>query len=769
MPYPVLPPEPLPIVQHLLPEHIVHQDNSSVSLSLVRNDLGASSSNVSVKSPILNPKENTDAAPSPTSTAKSAALLGEAQSLELPVEQEAVTSDWQTETAFPPSPTLSFQSQQAEEILEFSLKGHIAPTKGPIQIQSENPLQPNNPALVGIVEVFADQQEFDLLRQIFSAEGNVVVRYQGGVLDADRVQGSLLNRITVAEGNVSFRRGTQLLRGERLVYNFLQDTGTMERSRGEIFLPTSGAELTFGLPSLWENPTLTVQQPLSTRLLDEQPLQRVVGAGGYTYAVGGGRANVNLPAVRAGAKGTINRVRFEAENLDFYPRGWTATNIRLTNDPFSPPELEIRADRGVFTRVSPLRDILDTKHPRLVFDQGFSLPLLQSRFVFDRTEREPPIYRFGYDDGERGGLFVEAPLSVINNGTVKLKLTPQFFLQRAVTQGFGNLGELFGLRTQLSFNPTPRTFVSARTVIQNFDLWNDGPDKIRADFLAQQIIGTTYPHKLVLGYYFRDRLFNGSLGFQDVYQSIGGVLLSPIFNLGKTGITLTYQVGAQYISANTDFLNLLKEPTKDTQASLGRFQASATVSRGIYLWRGKPLPATPTEGLRYTPVPVIPFVQLLPVATGTTSIYSSGDTQSTLSTSIGIQGQFGHFSRPFFDYTAFNLRYTKVIQNGISPFFFDRSVDNQVLAFGLTQQIYGPFRVGFQSSFNLDTRQSISTDVFLEYSRRTYGVIIRYNVDLQLGAIVLRISDFNWNNNTQPFQGSGVRFIDTGVIQQGYD
>lgn len=756
MPYPDLPPKPPAIVQHLQPEQLV-----PTSTSLSAKDLGKNSGHVAPNSEIAaNSPEKTDVAPLPASTATSAALLSETQTLAVPLQREAVVSNWKQEQAFSDGKSLSFQSQETAEELEFLLEGHIAPTIGPIEIGSPTSQTPGNvPALVGIIEVSSDSQEFDLLRQIFSAEGNVTVRYQGGVLNAERVQGNLATRVTVAEGDVAFRRGNQLLRGERLVYNFVQDTGTVQRSRGEIFSPTSGVELTFDAQTSLENPALLGQRPLSDRLLLDQPAEGVAAAGpGLTVQVGG----------RSGRRGTINRVRYEAENLDFYPRGWTATNVRITNDPYSPPELEIRTPRAVLTQESPLRDVVNTVNPRLVFDQRFSLPLLQSRFVFDRTEKEPALLRFNYDASERGGLFIEAPLSYYLAPNVKLNITPQFFLQRTIVDGLSNPAELFGLRTNLRADLTERTSVVASVVVRNFDLFDDAESKIRASLRAQQIIGTTYPHRLTIEYSFRDRLFNGSLGYQDIYKSWGAILLSPTITLGKTGINLNYQVGAQYINANTDRLDLLP-PVFDLgnpRIQLGRFQAAATISQGIYLWRGKPLPATPTEGLRYTPYPVVPFLQFVPIVSGNTTYYTSNDYQNTLTFSVGLQGQFGHFSRPYLDYTAFNIRFSKVFLDGLSPFFFDRVVDNRILSFGLTQQIYGPFRIGFQSAINLDTKESISTDFFLEYSRRTYGVVVRYNPDLQLATVVLRVSDFNWNVGAEPFQGSGVRFVDTGVIRE---
>lgn len=644
---------------------------------------------------------------------------------------------------------------------------HMSPVPAPRNEarQASPTQQPQQPASVstsaGVIEVTADRQEFDERRQIFTAEGNVVMRFQGGILDANRVQGNLLNFIAIAEGNASLTRGQQVFRGDRFVYNFIQNSGTIGNARGIVFSPTSGTDLTFETGT-GEMTTPTPNRPLSDRLIENQPPQQITNPGGVTVELGrGGLANV----------GQVNRVRFEAEQIEFYPRGWTATNVRLTNDPFSPPELELRADRAVFTQLSPLRDEIRLTNSRIFFDQGFSIPTFRRRIVIDRTPREAPIVQLRYDARERGGLYAERSFDIINTERVQLSITPQFLIQRAIAQHGGNIFHpgSWGSRLRFTANVSPRTRVEASAVTPTFFL-NELPDRLRASLRGSQIIGTRLPHTLTLEYSYRNRLFNGSLGFQTVRSSLGAVLTSPVIRLGRTGLNLTYQGGVQYINAETDRPDLIDfdpfnpEP-QDNRVALARFQVSAELARPTLLWRGRPLPATASEGLRYTPVPVVPFLQVVPSVRGTTSAYTSGDTQQTLSGSIALQGQFGHFSRPFLDYTAFNVRYTQVFKDGLSPFFFDRVVDTRVLSFGMSQQLYGPFRFGFQTAINLDTGERFSTDYFLEYSRRTYGIVIRFNPDREQGSINLRISDFNWTGGDEVFGGSGGRFVDTGVIQ----
>jgi len=106
----------------------------------------------------------------------------------------------------------------------------------------------------------------------------------------------------------------------------------------------------------------------------------------------------------------------------------------------------------------------------------------------------------------------------------------------------------------------------------------------------RQIIGTRIPHTLALEYSYRDRLYNGSLGFQTVQSSLGGVLTSPVIPLGKTGINLSYQAGAQNINAETDRQDLLEPVRENNRASLSRFQGTAALVVAFFAVAGERLP-----------------------------------------------------------------------------------------------------------------------------------------------------------------------------------
>ena len=668
-------------------------------------------------------------------------------------------------TASPQERTIRLTAQErGGSSLEFSIPLDQAP-------------DPNLPPVeaADVVEVDADQQEYDQQQQVITAQGNVQLRFSRAVLTADRLQVNLPNRLAVAQGNVVLKRGDQVLRGERFEYFFAQDNGTIFNANGEIYVPTLSRD------TVPVSPTATgiiPAQPLSDRLAANQPLQRITTAEGYEFRVGSiqsltllGEGEFGLPSLEGG--GQINRLRFQAERVDFEADTWQATNVRITNDPFSPPELEVRADTATFRNVAPLVDELTTTNSRVVFDQGFSLPIFQDRLVFDRRPRQPGIVQFRFDGEERGGLFIERSFSLVNTEKVSLSVTPQYLIQRSLFPGILNEEDegsvigpsAFGLTTDLNVNFSPRTTLQGEGSLTSLDL-GELSDELRVKLSLQNQFGDlTRPYTVSLDYNYRERLFNGSLGFQRVQSSIGAIITSPTIALGQTGVNLNYQASVQNINAETDQRDLLEAGDDEEVVNLTRYQAAASVEKNFLLWQGQALPPTAEAGLRFTPAPVLPFLQLTTGLTGVASYYSNGDTQPSLRGTVGLQGQIGHFSRPYLDYTGFNISYSQGIRGDESPFKFDRFVDQSTVSFGITQQIYGPFRFGFQSSFSLDENEDISTDYFLEYSRRTYNVVLRYNPVLEIGSINLRISDFNWVGDPEPFDGSGIQPVEQGVTR----
>ncbi len=634
---------------------------------------------------------------------------------------------------------------------------------------------------VGVVELVSDRQEYDTEKEVVYAEGKVIMRFANGVLLADRLWINLPDQFAVAQGNVVLDRGEQTLRGERFEYYFVQDSGVIFNANGEIYQPTTGRDFSPTLPTSADS-SLIPNQTLNERLALEQPLQRITQAQGISYSFGFSVGeNSGQSSALGDSGGQINRIRFEAERLEFDADGWRASDARLTNDPFSPPEVEVRAETATFRNIAPLVDEVKLTNSRVVLDQANSFPT-QDRLIFDRRDRQPGVIGFGYDDRDRGGFFVERAFNVVDNNTFNWKITPQYYLQKGVDPEGLTVDDVntdlyledkddidavspqtFGFINEVNANLNDRTTLFSRTSLTSLE-FSDFEDRVRTKNFVQYRLGDdANPYDLRLEYNYRERLFNGSLGFQTVRSSFGLLLVSPDIALEDTGIRLSYQGSIQTVNASTDRFSLLGFNSEDRRVSLMRVQGAASLRRPFLLWAGNPLPPTPEEGLKYTPTPVLPFLVLSTGVTGVTSLYGNGDSQPSISGTIALSGQIGHFSKPFLDYTGFNLAFTQALRGDPSPFFFDRFADLKTLSWGISQQLYGPIRVGIQSAYNIDTDQEINTDLFIEYSRRTYSILLRYNTVLKVGSLSLRISDFNWGGNPGPFDGTGIRPVIQGI------
>ena len=600
----------------------------------------------------------------------------------------------------------------------------------------------------GILEITANRQTYDPETQIITASGNVNARFSQGILVADELKINVETRMAVGTGNVTFRRGEQVLKGDRFEYNFLQDEGLISNGFGEVYQPTLQRDT-----SLNQNLPPT---PLPSELIED-----ISQESQYQFSLGGGRDVENFSFPETG--GELNRLRFSAEEIQFDGGNWTARNVRITNDPFSPPELEIRADTAKFRQISPLVDEIITSQQRLVFDDGFSVPIPRNRIVLDQRERSPRLVDFGFDSDDRGGLYLERGFTLLDQPQWNLSVTPQYFVQQALLDDSLADSAVFGLETSLTGNLTPRTNLSTNLEITGFEQ-DVLEDNLRGSIRLQQAIGRgKAEHDLNLEASFRDRLFNGSLGFQTVQSSVGAVITSPTFPLGDTGINFSYQGGIQRINAETDVAALLEPNRENDRINLTRYQVATDFNWGTSLWTGDTLPATKEEGLRYTPSPVRPNLRLTTRVRGVTTLYSSGDDQNSISLTVGLRGQLGNFSEKTFDYTSFNASYTQVIGEGESPFEFDRIADRKRLSLGVMQQVYGPFLAGVQTSLNLDDGEVISSNIILEYSRRTYNLRLRFNPTQEIGSVSIQINGFNWKGSPNAFDD--FQSVEDGVIQ----
>ncbi len=587
-----------------------------------------------------------------------------------------------------------------------------------VEAQAPTPTPTSPPVSIDLstqaLQLRSDRQEFNQETQTFEAEGNVEMRFGRTLLKADRMTIEIPNRRVVAEGNIQVELGNQRVQGDRLEYDFEAETGFLEPAFGQVdisSLPAASASL--GL----SNDLLTGPSPPQTAQAEPQFL------------------------------------RFQAEQITFDASTWEGKNVRVTNDPFDPPELEIRSP-SVQSRLTEAGSSQVVIAPgQLVFDQALFLPL-PFRTQLDSFSRSTPvsIYFDNFDrEDVRRGLIIQPNFEIIDQANVSFVISPQLYPQR-LADGFNGIEDSLGVQTELTVaydnGQTTHVFAELRGLV-----FEEFSDRVLAS--VEQVIPTGDGGRVSYGYAYRERFFSGLLGFQVVRNRLGARYSSPVLTLGTTGIDFSYQVAMDLIDAlgqdpiDTD--TALIEETSDQQLQLARLQLGTALSRSFPLWQPElleimsPDTSQAVPQFRFTATPIQQGLWLNTGIGSNQSYYSNGETQSYISGSIGIDAVLGQFLQDTFDYTNLNVTYSNGFLAGASPFLFDRITTREQLILGFLQQLYGPVRVGAKTTIDLESGERVDTTYSVGYDRRTYGINLKYNPVQETGAVEFRVDSFNWN------------------------
>ena len=255
---------------------------------------------------------------------------------------------------------------------------------------------------------------------------------------------------------------------------------------------------------------------------------------------------------------------------------------------------------------------------------------------------------------------------------------------------------------------------------------------------------------------YRFRIWNGSLGEQDIYSAYGASLEkeATLPNWGKLSNRYFWRVGLGNYQSN-EFLSSGEESRN--LAQLWRANAVGSLNSSLELWRGRALPSTPDGALRYSPEPIVPGLTLNTNLSGNVAYFGDGTYQNTLSISGGPTLTLGHFNKRFFDFTQLTVTGGFTLRNGLSPFGFDAAVDLGTVGIGLTQQIAGPLLFNGGIGLNVDPSSTnygevTGSYVELRWQRRAYAFSVFYSPYEGIGGVRIRLNDFG-------FKGTGVPFV----------
>lgn len=468
-------------------------------------------------------------------------------------------------------------------------------------------------------------------------------------------------------------------------------------------------------------------------------------------------------------KGTVNRWRMQANRITVTPSGWMADRVAFSNDPYTPAQAWVDA-AGVKARLEANGDIvIQAERNQLILEDRLPIPLQRNQ-RFEKKREIENRWVLASDGQDRDGSYIGYNLNPISVGSSgSLNLQPQFMVRRALDgttdsyvlpgQSAGDsassqptrIGDLFGLLAKYQGNLFGFK-TEATADISTFDpsnfangtrSWGNMTSEIKLPLLG---VATARGFAA-----YRYRVWNGSLGEQDVYSAVGASVEQTVAlpNLGAMSHQLFWRAGAGNFQGN-DF-------NTTNLGDLWRGTLVASLNSSLPIWTGKALPPGPESATRFSPVPIVPGLVLNTNTSLNLAYYSDGTYQNLFSISGGPTLTLGHLQRNFLDYTQLTITGGGTLREGLSPFSFDRAVDLSTVGIGLTQQLVGPLLLNGGVALNVDPNSGYFGDtvgayVELRWQRRAYEFAIYYSPYEQIGGIRVKLNDFN-------FSGTGIPFV----------
>ena len=476
--------------------------------------------------------------------------------------------------------------------------------------------------------------------------------------------------------------------------------------------------------------------------------------------------------------GTISRWRLQANQLTITPSGWQADRAAFSNDPFTPAQTWVDST-GVVARQEANGDVvINTTTNQLILEDRLPIPIQRNQ-RFEKDQEVENRWVTAVDSEDRDGFYLGynlKPIAVGKKGN--LNLQPQFMVRRALdgtTSSYvlpgepigatpsaqpTRIGDLFGLLARFDTNLLGMK-VRATGDFSTFDpsnfangarSWGD----ISRSFTLPGIGATTARGFAA----YRYRVWNGSLGEQDVYSALGVSLeqVRTLPKLGNISNSMFWRAGVGNFQGTTY--------TSVNLAELWRASVYGSINSSLPLWTGKALNPDNEATTRFSATPVVPGLALNTNLNMNLAYYGDGTNQQAFSISGGPTLTLGHLQKNFFDYTQFTIAGGGTLRQGQSPFSFDRIVDLGTLGLGLTQQLVGPLLFSGGVGLNVDPNSEFYGDVVdsyveLRWQRRAYEVALYYSPYQGIGGFRVKLNDFNFTGTGLPF----VPYTPPGLAQ----
>ena len=586
---------------------------------------------------------------------------------------------------------------------------------------------------IQINELFIESKVLSEKNNILYAEGDVIVKYKGNILKADRLVYNKKNKSAKAEGNIELIINNQIFKADNVEYDFVNKKGVFKNVQGLINFESIISDLDLNSNTIYKDFLSTIQKIQKDKVV-------------FT-------------------PGKVTNWIFSAEKLKVDPVKLSSKQAFLTNDLLGSNQVKIKInDLKVYSFEEKLQ--LKSKINYLIFQENISIPFwFGDRTILQKSENNYSYvfasqnrWNIGYDQLNKDGYFIGRKFNSIKiKSDLFLNLEPQFLLQRTLkgeTNSFVqknyplnsprvsrniSLPDYFALNSSVEGKINDWD-LNIEKELNSFDL-DKFPNSFRAkaDLSKEINIFNTFFVNRIFGAY-RERIWNGSMGESEIYSAYGWQLDKT--NSWKNGSVeknqiLTFGLGnykAEELNSS-DFIESYKG------------SVSYQLNQRIPLYEKKIESEYIDKSFEYIPEPIKEGVFMHSNISVNYSLYKDGNSQQYLGVSLGPELIRGKFKRDFLDYTRLKVTPLYKFKSGKSIFKFDQISDKFTINLNFDQHLIGPLLIETKGTINLDKDSDhygkfINSSIGLNFKKRSYSFGIFYQPHNQAGGINFTLNGF---------------------------
>ena len=572
------------------------------------------------------------------------------------------------------------------------------------------------------LEIQSERQSEE--KNILSAEGNVLVSYQGNFLKADSLIYDKTNKTIIAKGNVFLNIGEQIFKMVSLEYDFNNKKGYLLDVQGLI----KTDNLIDDLFSNFETSDIKKNQILT---------------------------EIKKDKARHTPNSVENWILF-SDKIQVDGDKWTSDKAILTNDLLDLKQVNIE--------VNSLEAVAINKELRfkssvnfLILDEKIYIPFWFGNRTFTKEIKYENNWSTGFDNVDKDGLYIGRkinPIKIFNDFT--LSLEPQFLIQRSLkgnTKSFVNKGDSIN-GDKVKRDAIMKDYFALNSQIKGeINKWSLEIDQQNNSFdpekfseairlstnLSKEINFLNSKWNKIFYATYRDRIWNGSIGETEIYAGYGSKLQkqnSWVFN----GINNTESLSLGYANLKGEALNS-KNLVKTTK---GNFFYSLNKKFPINV--DEPSNIFVDSSYNYISKPIKKGLSLNTKSELLYSFYGSGNYQKYLGLGAGPEFVFGDFKKKSFDYTRISLLPFYKIKSGDSLFKFDQISDKFTLDIAFDQQLFGPLIIKNSATLKVSRAKDhvdfINSKISLNWKKRSYEFGIFYQPHNEAGGISFSLFGF---------------------------